>query len=162
MNRGRAAPGFFLPAGHEHDAGAEQHGEDGHELLIGQHVAEKPDPVIRSLQVAVGGGILVRRQDHGEALNIHDQDAEQRESAQHVNGLDAVGLGHSSRARRRQGFNMDHLAAARRMSDLRGLHVRKRRGNHIQGDRIILHAWPPSILAVHCKLEMSPFLAFAC
>ena len=75
------------------DARAEQHREDRHELLIGEHPSRQPDEEVRALQVAVGRRVEIGRPGHRECLDVHHQDAEQGETAQDVDRLDARGLG---------------------------------------------------------------------
>ena len=100
VNRRRLARSLFLPARHQHDARAEQYRENGHELLVGEDMAHEPHPVVRPLQIAVRRRICIGRLDHGETLNVHHENAEQRETAEHVDRLDAVRLLHCAGPRR--------------------------------------------------------------
>ena len=86
---GAARPG---PARHQDDAGAEEHREDRHELLVGEHPAGQPDPEVRPFEVAVGGRVEVSRLGHRERLDVHDEDAEQGEAPQDVDRVDARAL----------------------------------------------------------------------
>ena len=76
--------------GHEQDACAEEQGEDGHELLVGEDVAQRPDPAVCPGQVAVDGRVGIGGCGHGEALDIHDENAQQGEAAQDVDGDDSL------------------------------------------------------------------------
>ncbi|MFH2002520.1 MAG: hypothetical protein ABIK28_22800 [Planctomycetota bacterium] len=68
-------------AGEKQDSGTEQHGKDGHELLVREEVARIPYPCIHSVKIAIGIGIQIGGIRHGEALNVHDQDAQDRHAA---------------------------------------------------------------------------------
>ena len=91
-----AAAARLGPPRHQDDARAEQHREDRHELLVGEHSPRQPDVEVRAFEVAVGGGVEVGRLGHRERLDVHDEDAEQGEPAQDVDRDDARGLGDGS------------------------------------------------------------------
>ena len=80
-------------AGHEQNSGSEQHGENRHELLVCEDMAQQPDPEICSAQIAIRSGIPVGGADHREILNVHGENAQQRETAQHVDADDALFFG---------------------------------------------------------------------
>ena len=82
-HRGPSAPGLD-PVGEEADSGAEQEGKEGEELLAGEQVTQGPDAEVDPREVAPGRRVAVRRDRHREELDIHHQDAEQSEAAQHV------------------------------------------------------------------------------
>ena len=84
---------------HQDEARPEEHGEDRHELLVGEHPAHHPDVEVRAFEVPVGRGVEVRRPWHCELLDVHHQDAEHREAAKDVERVDAPGLGDGSRIR---------------------------------------------------------------
>jgi hypothetical protein len=53
-------------------------------------VAQPPDPAVRATQVSVSRGIKISGADHRKRLDVHGQDAEQRNPAQHVDADDAL------------------------------------------------------------------------
>ena len=52
----------------------------------------QPYHVVQAMEISVGGGVEVGRPDHGEGLDVHDEDAQDRESAQDIYRDDPVGL----------------------------------------------------------------------
>ena len=57
-------------------------------FMSARQVAEEPDQVVQACQVPVGGGVEVGCSDHGEGLDVHDQDPQDGESAKDVQGED--------------------------------------------------------------------------
>ena len=100
------------PPRHQDDARTEEHREDRHELLVGEHPAGHPDVEVRPFEVAVGGRVEVRRLGHRERLDVHEEDAEQRDAAQDVDGVDARGPGHGPGVRTVRGSGHAALTVA--------------------------------------------------
>jgi hypothetical protein len=69
---------------HQDDPGTEEHGKNSDELKIGKEVAEKPDPIVCSAQVSKRGWIVVRGSDHGERLDVHQQNAKDGDSPKNI------------------------------------------------------------------------------
>jgi hypothetical protein len=63
---------------------SEQHGENAHELLAGEDVAHDPDPPVQTIQIPIGSGIDIGCHGHGEALDVHDQDAQYCHSPENI------------------------------------------------------------------------------
>ena len=70
---------------------AEEHREDRHEFLVGEHPARHPDVEVRAFEVPVGCGVEVGRPGHRDRLDVQHQDAEQRDAAQDIDRVDALG-----------------------------------------------------------------------
>ena len=104
------------PPRHQDDARAEEHREDRHELLVGEHPAGHPDVEVCSFEVAVGGRVEVRRLGHRKRLDVHEENAEQRDAAQDVNRVDARGLGNGAGVPTVRGI--DHVAIAAAVAGL--------------------------------------------
>ena len=77
------------PIRDQNHAGAEEHGKDRHEFLVGKHPARNPDELVCAIKVTKGCGIEIRRGGHRKRLDVHHQNAEQREAAHDVNRFDA-------------------------------------------------------------------------
>ncbi len=86
-DRGPPAPRLD-PVGKETDSGAEQQGKEREELLAGEQLTQGPDAEVDPREVAPRRRIAVRRDRHREELDVHHQDAQQRETAQHVQAPD--------------------------------------------------------------------------
>ena len=56
-------------------------------------MADQPDDVVGTGQIAVGGRIDVGRLDHGKRLDVHDQNTQHGKAAQDVERHDTVRLG---------------------------------------------------------------------
>ena len=90
VQRGGSTAAGFDPVREQAYTGAEQHGEYGDEFGVGQQMAEVPDREVDAGQVSPHRRIQVGRFWHRECLDIHDQDAQNGETAQDVQAGDAV------------------------------------------------------------------------
>jgi len=68
---------------HDREPHPEQQGEQGDELALHQHVDRRIHPAIGAAETHVDAGDRFH-QRADKALDVHQQDAEQREAAQHV------------------------------------------------------------------------------
>ena len=75
----------FTPTGVQRQAGAEQQGEQGHELRLCEHIAEVEDPSV-SQRARKYGGIEIGHLGQSERLDTHDQDARHGDATQHIDG----------------------------------------------------------------------------
>jgi hypothetical protein len=101
VNRGRVDAALGGSRRHQHNAGAEQPREDRHELLVEEQVAESPHAEIGQAAIAERRRVEVGGHRHREHLDVHDQDAQQRDAAKQIDGLVTLvegdgrrGLGH--------------------------------------------------------------------
>ena len=96
---GERAPGDLGALDHHREAHAEQQREQGEELALHEEVDQAVgDPVGASeRRIQTGVGL-----EHGpdEGLHVHQQDAAEREAAQHVQGGDAFAGGDGIQLRR--------------------------------------------------------------
>ena len=92
------APGLFRPHHHHRKAHAEEQREDGPELPLDEIADEPTGPPVcarepaRHALVEGGNGAV-------EELDVHQEDADQREAAHDVQGFDALGGGNRSHRR---------------------------------------------------------------
>ena len=86
---GSPAAGFG-PVREQADPGAEQHGENGDELGVGQEMTDEPGHEVDTGQVTPCRRVQIGGFGHREHLDVHDQDAQHREAAQDVQAGDAA------------------------------------------------------------------------
>ena len=77
------------PTRDQEDPGAEQHRQDRPHLSLDEDGVDGPDPIVRRAAIADDAGILVGEwQAHRH--DVHQQDAEHRDAAQHVQRQQAL------------------------------------------------------------------------
>ena len=94
IQRGAAGAGRIRPLQHHRKAHPEQQRKQGDELALHQHVDGRIHPAVGAAETRVDPGDRFHQRPD-ERLDVHQQDAEQREPAQHVHHLDP--LAHSDR-----------------------------------------------------------------
>ena len=82
---------LLRPLVHQHQPGAEEHGEDRHHLGFKEHVIEEPDGAIKPHEAAAAERVFIRRFRPAEPDDIHRQDAQEREAAEHIHGEESLG-----------------------------------------------------------------------
>ena len=75
---------------HQHQSRAEQHREDGHELLIEEKMREIPGAEVVPLRTTCDERVRISDGRHRVAVNIHHEDAEDRDTAQRIDGRNTV------------------------------------------------------------------------
>ena len=78
------------PTREDDHAGAEQHGEERPHRAFGEEIHAEEEREVNALGGAVRGGVRVRLGRQPEGQDVHQQDAEQRETAHHIDGFDAL------------------------------------------------------------------------
>ena len=86
---GRSASGPG-PFDEEQHPGAKEQREEAHELGVEEDVTELPHPQVDAGEIPESGRVAVGGHRHRKALDVHHQDAQQRETAQDIEAHDAI------------------------------------------------------------------------
>jgi len=65
-------------------AGAEERGQHGDELVLGEHMGREPDPEVRALEGAGNGRVHIGRGNLPEGTDVDEQDAEDGKAPQAI------------------------------------------------------------------------------
>ena len=87
IDAANASAASFGPLIHQDQPRAEEHREDGHHLGFEDQMIEEPDHAIEAFKASAAHRVAVRSARPGEPDDVHRQNAQKREAAEHVDGI---------------------------------------------------------------------------